>query len=176
MERTDDGRRYDRRMGAGDVWQIIGIAVALAAAAFAGWQAWEAGKARREAQQSGADAAARAHEANAALSSIAAAQLAIAKAHRPSAWGDLKKLAGDGWAIRNTSGRAIVLRRVEIDPVDAQTLLHVTLPFPQTLSNGGIFQFSIGSRITLRATKVTLVWHFSDEPATDEHSSERLLH
>lgn len=153
---------------AGGVAGIIGGIVAI-------WQAFVARKARQEAQTASADAAARASEANAALHRMATAQESIATASRPSAWGVPTSLGGDVWAIRNSSGRPIVLLRVEASPAETQPLLEIGGTLPRQLPPGDLLEFAARARLSLSIRIITLVWHFADEPESETHDSQRTL-
>lgn len=154
---------------------IVGGAAGIIGGGVAVWQAVSARGARRDAQAASADAATRAGEANEALHRMAAAQESIATASRPSAWGVPAALGGDVWAIRNSSGRPIVLLRVEASPAEAQPLLEIGGTLPRQFPPGDLLEFAAHARLSLSVRIITLVWHFADEPESETHDSQRTL-
>lgn len=154
---------------------IVGGVAAILGALVAIWQAFSARNARRDAEAASARAAQRADDAAAAFHRMASAQETLAAASRPSAWGDAKRLGGDVWSIRNTSGRAVVLARVEASPPDAQPLLEVGGALPRVMPPGDILEFAARARLGLGIRIVTLFWHFADETEDSMHDSKRPL-
>jgi hypothetical protein len=150
---------------------IVGGIAAILGALVAIWQAVSARNARDQAEK----ASRRADETAAALQRMAAAQESLALASRPSAWGDAKFLGGDAWSIRNTSGRAVVLLRVETSPAEAQPLLEVGGALPRVMPAGDILEFAARARLGLGFRIVTLFWHFADETEGSMHDSKRTL-
>jgi len=162
-------------MSIADWGGIVGGAAGIIGGGVAVWQGVSARGARRDAQGASAEAAARAREANAAMHRMAAAQESIATASRPSAWGVPVSLGGDVWAIRNSSGRPIVLLRVDASPTEAQPLLQIGGALPRQLPPGDLLELAAHARLSLSVRIITLVWHFADEPESETHDSRRTL-
>jgi hypothetical protein len=162
-------------MSIADWGGVIGGEAGVIGGGVAIWQAVSARGAQRDARAASADAAARAGEATEALHRMAAAQESIATASRPSAWGVPMALGSDVWAIRNSSGRTIVLLRVEASPAGAQPLLEIGGPLPRQFAPGDLLEFAARARFGLSIRIITLVWHFADEPENETHDSQRTL-
>jgi hypothetical protein len=154
---------------------IVGGIAAIVGAVVAIGQAVSARRARRDAEAASARASQQADKAALAFERMASAQEALATASRPSAWGAPQSLGGDVWSIRNSSGRAIVLLRLETSPPEAQPLLEVGSALPCKLPPGDILEFAARSRLGLNIKIFTLVWHFADEPGNAIHESKRTL-
>lgn len=160
-------------MDIGDIVGLIGGGAAILGAGVASWQAIEARRARDEAKRSSAEAAALAERSNAAWQRIADAQEVVAQAHRPKAWGVLKRGTGDLWTIRNTSERAIIVDRIDVKPEPAQPLLQVDEALPHQFRAGELLEFFARARHSLTIRTINIVWRFVGEDET--HDSSRAL-
>ena len=160
-------------------WPLIlsaGAALAsFVAAAVAISQAATAARQARFSQAASEEAGRRAQEANDALARYAAAQESIALAQRPNAWGAPTPVSGTQWAIRNSSGREMVVHAVEVTPNNAQRFLRIEQSLPLQLRAGGFLRFDVDRRMGIAVDVFTIVWAFADDPQGRRHRSERLL-
>ncbi|MDR7233603.1 hypothetical protein [Agrococcus sp. BE272] len=148
---------------------------AIAAAAVAFWQAVVATRQARAATAASEEAGRRADEANRALARSADAHETIALAHRPNAWGNPMPASDYKWAIRNSSGREMVVHGVEASPARAGSLLQVEGTLPASVRAGGLLRFDADARLGLVVDSFTIVWSFADDTDQRQHRSERLL-
>lgn len=140
----------------------IAVGAALFAGVSAGVAIWQA----RSAAASG-------REAGVVLERAAAAQEQIAQAMRKSAWG-VPRLRGGEWSVRNSSGQAMVVHRVDVDPPRFANLLEVDGTLPLVVASGDLLHFTAEERFSARVRKVTIVWSFVDGDGT-EYPSVRTL-
>lgn len=138
---------------------IMAAAAAVGSALVAVWQA-------RSAARSG-------REAGALLERAVAAQERMAETMRKNAWGVPKFRAGE-WSVRNSSGRAMRVHRVDVDPPQFAALLTVEGDLPLVVASGDMLHFTTAARVSAAVRKITIVWGFLDSDGT-EYSSVRTL-
>lgn len=151
------------------------LLVATASATAIAWSKAIASRNDRERAEAAAQRALTAQEdAAVALRRAADAQERLADAARKDAWGVPRRTTGDGWAIRNSSGKPIQVEELEVDPPTATELVKAEKRLPAFVASGDFLYFTAQSRYTLSVRAISVHWNFPEGDGA-RHTSVRTL-
>jgi len=86
---------------------------------------------------------------------------------RLPAWSGPKWVSGERYSMTNTTGRRVKVARFDVQPDDAARFLHIDGNDDRTYDYGDSFDYIALKASGIRPKKLTIFWHYADEPADD---------
>jgi hypothetical protein len=134
-----------------DPLAFVALVIALLSAAVAGWGVVVARGANRIAQQA----------------------LEVQQKALPATWSDVEKQGENLVAVRNQSGRHVVVQKVTVAPEEFVKMVMLRTELPTRVEYGDFFKFLVRRSLGGGPEVVSIFWTFEGE--TEEQITERRL-
>lgn len=134
----------------------------------------DARDARNEARAARDETARLAGEANEAFRRQASAQERAntlkEKELTPPPWTGPRWVSGEMYSMTNTTGRTVVVDRFDVEPDEAVGFMRIYGAEDKTYKFGDLFEFVALKASGMRPRKLTIFWHFENEPDAAERA------